>query len=154
MVRGIEFRIPQERKKILWEILNCIDVSKYDWYNIQNQKEIYSDIDDSDEEQILNQLYYEGNSFKNAILRSQNIIFIKLEAYKAKTEKISILTYDEFKNSTCQILLLIYDCEFVEIFAKEQNVIDSLYENAENKGFLELDYITDANDQRTLMNVL
>ena len=59
-------------------------------------------------------------------------------------------TYDDFLNGDCQLVLLIYDCEFVEIYVKYKAIVRALYENALSNKYTEVEYITDSNDARRL----
>ena len=86
MIRGVSFQIPQRKLDTLWQILQCVDIAQYDWYNIDCQNEVWSD---------------------------------SLQAYFPGDQFCDLHTYQEFVGSDCQILLLIHDCEFVEIYVKE-----------------------------------
>ncbi len=99
-------------------------------------------------------IYYQGKDFEKYINKDHYVIFLKLEAFGENTKKFDIHTYEEFQNSDCQILLLIYDCKYIEVFAKEKDVIQSIYENAKKKDFAEAEYITDENDERYILDVL
>lgn len=52
------------------------------------------------------------------------------------------------------MLVLIYDCEFVEIFSKSETLTEVLLDNAYKKGFLDVGLITDENDGRTVLDIL
>ena len=153
MIRGISFRIKQE-KNILWKILKCINVKKYNWYNVEDQSEAWHFTDDFKEEPFFKSSIYNGEDFASLIRRSHSIIFLKMEAYEENPKRFDIQSYEEFQKSSCKMLLLIYDCEFVEIYAKDQEIIDSIYENAYSNKFTDVRYICDANDLRKIMSVL
>lgn len=154
MRRGVTFKIPQKKDNVLYKILNCINVQMYVWYNIENQNESWSCTCDSKERYFLEKNCYDGEVFFQEILEDYYVIALKLQAYlKSKEDFFEIHTYEEFQNSTCQILLLIYDCEFVEIYAKEQSVISAMYDNARKNNFMEIEYITDVNDGRKEMDI-
>ena len=82
------------------------------------------------------------------------MIFLKLQAYSEEEPYADIHTYDEFIKSSCLLLVLIYDCESVEIFSKVERITRSLFDNARRKGFSETTLITDENDGRTKMDIL
>lgn len=65
-----------------------------------------------------------------------------------------LLVYNQFIKSSCLLLVLIYDCESVEIFSKDERITRSLFDNARRKGFSETTLITDENDGRTKMDIL
>ena len=48
MIRGISFEVSQGVSDILWQILRCIDITQYHWYNIKSQDETWTDIQGSD----------------------------------------------------------------------------------------------------------
>ena len=58
-----------------------------------------------------------------------------------------------FCKATVKFLILINDCEFLEIFMKDEALIKDVYQNALSSGY-HATYITDDNDGRTKMNVL
>lgn len=152
IIRGISFRITQTMDNvILWPIFECINVKKYKWYNIASQNEVWSD---SFGNNLFDKNYYDGKSFYKQIKLKQYIVFIKLQAYWETGEFGEIHTYEEFLESDCQILLLINDCEFVEIYAKDPIIIESIFTNATTNNYEDIEYITDDNDGRTKMDVL
>lgn len=153
MIRGVSFKIIEREDRILKEIFDNINVLKYNWYSIEEQREAWSFLD-SGEKGFLEDEYYQGKKFFEVINENHYIVFLKLEAYLEETNCYNIHTYEEFQSSKCKILLLIYDCNFVEIFAKEENVIRNIYENVRMKRFGEVEYITDMNDERTVLDVL
>lgn len=154
MKRGISFIICQKEDHILWKILSSINIEKYNWFNIENQNESYLCEDELGEEPFLGNTIYNGHDFAKRIIKDHYIIFLKLEAYEGKTNSFNIHSYEEFQKSSCQLLLLINDCTFVEIYAKDQIIMDTIYKNAQKYGFTEVEYIYDNNDERKNMDVL
>lgn len=49
-------------------------------------------------------------------------------------------------------MLLIYDCNFVEVYAKDKELIDKFYKRALKLNFEEIEYKKDENDIRTRMS--
>lgn len=151
MIRGVSFQIPQITTNVLWRILNKVDISKYSWYNVSNQSEIW---DEHLEYDFFDKNHYSGNDFLKHIKFNHYIIFLKLQAYLDNYEFNDIHTYDEFYKSDCQMLILISDCEFVEIYSKNENEIKAIFKNAISNLYKNIQYITDANDMRTVMDIL
>ena len=60
----------------------------------------------------------------------------------------------DFIQSDCQLLLLINDVQFVEIYTKSQTELEVLYDNALKNGFSGIRYITNETNERTCFNVL
>lgn len=151
MIRGVSFKIPQMSGNILWQMLKCINVEKYSWYNVINQCEVWKNYDGG---VSFEKEYYDGKSFLQNIMAEHYIIFLKLQAYLDNGKFSSIHTYKDFQDSDCRLLLLIYDCESVEIYLKDIDDVNSLYESALKNNYTEIGYITDSNDGRTKMDIL
>ncbi len=152
IIRGISFSINNE-KKVLYQILKCIDIDKYYWYSIDEQNEVWTN-KMGNENVFFDKYYYDGKTFKNKIQSDCFVIFFKVQAYLKKCNFNNIHTLQEFLQSECQILLLIYDCSFVEIFAKNENILNDFYNNALNNSYTNVRYITDENNSRTKMDIL
>ena len=147
-IRGVSFRVPQGRNDILQEILDGINVQTLFWYNVESQNEVWSVPHYKD---FFKEEYYSGQDFYEQIKLPHLVIFLKLQAYSEEEPYADIHTYDEFIKSSCLLLVLIYDCESVEIFSKDERITRSLFDNAHRKGFSETTLITDENDGRTKM---
>ncbi len=154
MIRGVSFKIPQIKGNILWQIFKCIDVKKYSWYNIENQNEAWEYINNSQGDVFLELNYYNGKNFLQKIQSNYYILFLKLQAYLGNDGFSNIHSYTDFQRSNCQLLLLLYDCEFVEIYIKDQAIIRDFFKNAIMNNYTEIEYITEKNDFRTKMDVL
>ena len=151
-IRGVSFRVPQGRNDLLQEILDGIDIQTFCWYNVESQNEAWSNPEEN--EALFRKERYNGAEFSRVIQRPHFVVFLKLEAYPPGENCPDIHSYEEFLKSSCLLLMLIYDCEFVEIFAKDAHTTPTLLENAHRKGFLEIALITDENDGRTRMDIM
>ena len=150
MLAGVSFKLSTS-DKALWQIFKSIDVTKYNWYNIDNQNEVWLNYQGG---VWLNKEYYRGEEFLNKIVDDHFIIFLKLQAYLENDNFFDIQTYEEFQKSDCQLLLLIYDCVYVEVYAKDQSILKSVYENASRNDYSDLEYITKTNMKRSNMNII
>lgn len=151
MYRGVSFKIPQVNSNVLWNILGCIDLNKYFWKCIDTQSEIWTN---KTNEAFFSDEYYSGEQFTKRIRSDYYIVFLKLEAYYKIDDFNDIHTYEDFINSDCQILFLINDCEFVEIYIKNHKDMVAIYRNANKMNFENVRYITEKNDGRVKMDVL
>lgn len=147
---GVSFTIIKTSNP-LWQILKCIDVEKYHWYNIENQNESWGE---NIEDVLFDSVYYNGKDFLETIKSNHFIVFIKLQAYLTKTALFNIQTFDDFINSTCQLVLLIHDCNFVEVYAKDQDIISSIYNNALMNNYLGVNFITWSDNKRYSFDLL
>ncbi|MFE4760411.1 DUF2691 family protein [Bacillus mycoides] len=153
MKRGITVDIPNENDNLLWKVLKPIDISSFDWWVGSEESYLVArgGLDEAlfpEEPSIV-----EGSDLKR--LFKDNIyyvIFADLKAYPKGEEIVDIETYEEFKESKCELVLLVADSTYVTVYAKDQKEIKSLYENAQNQGYY-VEYVTDENDGRTRLSV-
>lgn len=150
MIMGISFKT-QQNINVLPIILNGINVENYFWYNIDSQNEVW---DSPQGELFFSKENYNGKDFAEHIKMNHFIVFLKLLAFNKNRRFFNIQTYEEFQNSDCQLLILIYDCQQVEVYAKSQKEIQTIYQNAINNKYIDVTYITNENNKRTQMNIL
>ena len=150
MIRGVFF-IASKTDNILGEIFKDLDVKKYHWYNIENQNEVYC-APFGDRTFTFN--VCDGKTFLSHINSEHYVIFIKLQAYLKDGVFSYIHTYEDFFVSDCQLLLLIYDCKYVEVFTKDETLAKTIYESASKNSCEEIEYITESNYYRKKMDVL
>lgn len=150
--RGLTFKIPNEYGALIADIVEPVKCDNYNWH-IDND-EIHLVIEDAlTDNWLFNETVVKGKDFSRAI--TSNIyytIFAELKAFP-KNQPITIVSgYKDFINSDCQVIVLIYDCIYVDVYCKNETVIEKLFSNAENKGYKDIEYIDD-NDPRTRMAV-
>ncbi|WP_270606775.1 DUF2691 family protein [Bacillus mobilis] len=153
MKRGVIVDIPNEYDNLLWKVLKPIDITLFDW-RVENEESYFVLSDELGPE-----LFSEDNKVMSGLelkkLIKDNIyylIFADLKAYPKGEVLEEIETYEEFKESKCELVLLVADCTYVTIYAKDQKAIELMYENARNQGFY-VEYVTDENDGRTRLSV-
>lgn len=155
MKRGITIDILDgyENDNLLWKVLMPIDITSFDW-RVENE-ESYLIVPDG----LGSELFSEDNKIMKGLelkkLIKDNIyylIFADLKAYPKGESAGDIETYEEFKESKCEVVVLVADGDYIQIYAKDQKAIELMYENVLNQG-LYVEYITDENDGRTRMSV-
>lgn len=151
MIRGLSFRISQKIDVPLFNIFTGINIEDYYWFCVPDQEEVWNEKGCMP---FFEKTTYTGKEFSDLIKQECYVIFLKLQAYPSKTNYYNIRSYNEFEESGCQLLLLIYDCEFVEIYCKNENDSKTIYNNAIDKKFDDLQFITDSNDNRYSFNIL
>ena len=62
--------------------------------------------------------------------------------------------YNDYIKSDCQLILLVHDCEYVELYSKDQYTINLIYQRAAANGYKEIEYIMDNNDGRKVLDIL
>lgn len=150
MIIGVHFEIPQVVGNIILDILGCIDIRKYYWHNISRQTETWDGVHGDD---FFDNENYSGYDFLSLIKNKHRIIFLKLQASSSCNYSLNINTYEEFKNSGCDIIMLIYDCEFVEVYAKSSDILKSILKRARELEYLNIGYIDNKYPIRTTMNI-
>lgn len=150
MVRGISFKIPNVYDKVLSSILKGIQYELYSW--IISEDEVLISMKQG---YLFEDKRLEGKDFEIEIERKTYMpFFINLQAYPAGKDRSKINSYEDFKKSHCEFVVLIWDCIYVDVYIKNSNVIELIKHNAEEKVFNDIEYITDENDCRTRMSVL
>ena len=136
---GIEFKILNEHGNYLKQILNNINREDYMWKITED--EVY----------ITNGMDYlfpqDGTTLSNAEFigiisqESYYTVFVNIKLY-IKEDSILINNYDDFIKSSCILVLLITDNEFVEVYSKDMNILNTIYNNAVENNFSDINYIT------------
>ena len=153
MKRGISFELPNESGFFLADILKPIDMTAFSWrlgigesYKVGNNEfseNLYLEDEKMMEGKLLKKLL-ENNSYY--------VIFADLQAHlKGKVTEIN--TYEEFTKSECELVLLVVDSCYATVYCKNKDMLELLYENAQNCGFENIEYITVENDGRTRLSV-
>ncbi|OTY18529.1 hypothetical protein BK735_10405 [Bacillus mycoides] len=131
MKRGIFVDIPNENDNLLWKVLKPIDITSFDW-RVENE-ESYFILPDG----LGTELFSEDNKVMSGLelkkLIKDNIyylIFADLKAYPKGEEVVDIETYEEFKESKCKVVVLVADGDYIQVYAKNQEKIEMMYENA------------------------
>lgn len=153
MKRGIFVDIPNEYDNLLWKVLKPIQISSFDWWVGSEESYLVArgGLDDAlfpEESSVV-----EGLDLKKLVKDNiYYLIFADLKAYPKGEAAVDIETYEEFKESKCEVVVLVVDSQYIQIYAKDQKAIELMYENAMNQGFY-VEYVTDENDGRTRLSV-
>lgn len=142
---GIEFKIPNRHGNYLKQILNNIDSTNYMWDIAED--EVYTT---KDMEFLFPQETTTLSNAKFVDIISQEsyyTVFVNIKMYE-KEDNVVINNYDDFVKSSCILVLLITDNEFVEIYSKDTNILKTINDNAVKNGFSDINYITEENFKR------
>ncbi|KAB2443906.1 DUF2691 family protein [Bacillus luti] len=153
MKRGIFVEIPNEYDNLLWKVLKPIHISSFDWW-VGSEESYMVARGGLDEALFPEEPSVMEGSDLNRLFKDNvyYLIFADLKAYSKGEEAIDIETYEEFKESKCEVAVLVVDAQYIQIYAKEQKAIELMYENAHDLGFY-VEYVTDENDGRTRLSV-
>lgn len=142
MIRGLRFKIPNEYNFFINKITDGIDKDMYIWKIFEDQVfgENCDFIFDSD--------IYIGKEFNEIISKSPYYLTaLNLQVFPCETNIQQVKNYNEFLNSNCELVFLMCDVIFVDIYSKSMRIIEIIRLNAQNNNFQEIEYITDENDR-------
>lgn len=86
-------------------------------------------------------------------LAKKSIWELVLHVYPVGSDNQTIETYEDFINSSCACCLIFYDCGLLDIYVKEANLRDQLYNLLLSLGAEDIALITDVSDGRTRLFV-
>lgn len=146
---GIKFTATSS-DDLLCKIFDKIDVKKYSWQIIKDQEEV---IKCGDTKDFFETDSYSGLEFYKCIQNKHYVIFLKTQAFFSKKKSASIRTYADFLKSECQLLLLVYDCEYIEVYAREESILRKIYENAISYNYENIECIETSSQMRKDFNI-
>lgn len=141
---GIRFEIPNEFNQFLNDILENIEFKDCLW------KIETDDIIKNSEESLFDQEIYKDPEFRKII--SSNIYYITFANLQCYTSNnfLEIRTYENFLKSDCYMLLIIVDNTFVDIYAKDSQILNKIRQNAIKYSFKNINRISDPLDPRNI----
>lgn len=149
MIYGLSFDISQDELMVLKKVFDKI-LLKYYWFIPQDQNEVWFD----DNDYIFSEKYTGVNLYSLSENKFK-ILFLKLQAYKNEPNKYcNIESFDEYLSSSCELMALIYDCEYMEVYSKDSEVTLTIEKNVDKLHCSNIQIITDENIQRNRMNIL
>ena len=153
MKRGLTFDIPNTFGQFAADILKPFPISAYTWFI--GDGEAYTDFKEDTDTDLFpqNQRIIEGHELRQRLEgNSYYMIFAELKAFPSGMVT-EINTYEEYLKSSCELVILIADCSYVSLYCKDPDMLEALYQQAVQCGFLHVDYVTDENDARTRLSV-
>lgn len=154
MIRGITFEVPNKWGYILRDILAPIDVSAFNWL-VKNEEAYYVVGGELGEPLFNHKILHLGGQLLQKKIEEQMsyVIFAALKAYPKGSVPKELETYNDFKESDCELVLLIADGTFVTVYCKDNVLSETLFNHAKRKGYMDVAYTTDENDERTGFSV-
>ncbi|MCC5893332.1 DUF2691 family protein [Exiguobacterium sp.] len=152
MRRGVSFKIPNAYGRYLSELLRPIEIERYTW--LVGGEESYIVGDDGLERLLFpQQTVLDGETFSQSVYDGeQYLIFVNVKAFSTRPVA-DVETYEAYMDSDCEIALLIIDSTFVDLYCKDEHLLESLYQHALSCGYEDVAYLTDTNDTRTRLTI-
>ncbi|MCI9434943.1 MAG: DUF2691 family protein [Bacilli bacterium] len=128
---GIEFKIPNVCGTVLNDILDGIKLEDFIF------KLGYEEVFLSNNEFLFKEDIYSGLEFSKLIKNKKYYtVFLNLKLYDKNTNyDDDIENYNDFLNSNCKLILIITDCEYVEIYSKDIKYLNIIKETAIKHNF-------------------
>lgn len=132
---GIRFEIPNEWNNYLSLIFNDVNDKSFNWF-ISDEEIYLADYSDLFKESI-----YKNNTFKEVISNNKYyLISGNILAFKSSNFK-DINTYEDFQNSDCEILVVVVDSYYVDVYVKNDKILEQIRNNAIDNKFKNIEYI-------------
>lgn len=149
-IRGIRLAAKNEYSKYIYSLLGGINIKGYRWYVSQTEILYYDEIKQRAESYNFSGKLMSGEEFLQLISTSDQLVYLaNIQAYPLDCPIQKIISYQDFLDSNCRMILLCADCECYDIYCKDDKDIQLIYANALNLHFNGVEYITDENDERT-----
>ena len=131
---------------ILNTLLTNINVEDFNWVILES--EVYKKADPVDYDGK-----YTGKEFKKALkdLDSCYIVRINIQASKRVIDAVEY--YDEYINGECELVILIHDVIYNEVYCKLAKECDLIKKNCLKLDYDEFEVINDDSDCRTVFRV-
>ena len=143
---GWSFQIPNKYGQVLMQIFEGIPIEKYIWK--LDEDDIYMTLN-----RISYSLFYsnklEGEKFKEKISLPSSlyyVVFSKLQAFPTEEDVQELESFGDYFKSNCELVILITDVEFVEIYSKNKDYLATIQKNVAKNGFQKLKPIYKIND--------
>ncbi|WJM10590.1 DUF2691 family protein [Paenibacillus sp. PK1-4R] len=154
MNRGIRFEIPNAYGRFLGEILKPMGVSNFDWF-IGGEESYFIEGDTLGDDLFPDMIIgMNGEELQKIIENNEYyLIFTNLKAFPKGRQITDVITYEDYVESECQMVLLVIDSIYVTVYCKDLEKVKELYNHINRQGFESLEYLTDENDTRTILSV-
>lgn len=138
---GLDIKVNNEYNSYLHKMLNGIDFLKYQWQIYADQ--IFYKENGNLDQGIFNACVLSGEEFIKCISRNSYwFIFVDIKAYKVGSESAEIETFEDFISSDCELVLLCTDSSYIEIYCKDKEILDMIYNNCTGDEFDKVQYVS------------
>ncbi len=136
---GIKFEIDNDYNSFLSKILLGINTKSYKWYMPLGE------VIDQDENLFFSKSFYKDNYFRKKIRERYYIIHLISHGFM-DANVTEINNYNDYINSSCNIVISIIDSTIVNIYSKDAKLLKRIERNAKENKFTNIKYIYKDND--------
>ena len=125
---GLDIEVKNGYSNYLYKIFNGIVFLNYMW-EINTDDFLYTENGEI-KQNFFGAYLLNGEEFLKCISRgSYYMIFTDIKAYPLGKESIKIKTFEDFLESSCEMVLLCTDSVFIEFYSKVRDILDKVYNN-------------------------
>lgn len=144
---GLQFKIENKYDKVLNKIFYNINCSNYKW-EIINEEVLGLKGQD-----FFLKNEYDDYEFQRIIKNNHYPIFLTLKMTSKTFDNSNFKNYNQFLNSTCELILFITDSIFVDLYVKNQVMLEKIYKNLISFGYTNIKYINNENEFDRLLSL-
>lgn len=141
MMRGIRFEV-NDASAIFLSLRELIDVTMYDWY--------IDDVELNYFNCLSGKLY--GSEFQSKLYDLTTLSFVRVRRYPVGANIYDIDTYEDYLESSCDMLMLFYDGGFCEIYEKNLEILLKTLKLCIDRKFDNVACMKDDNNERCYMH--
>lgn len=141
MLRGIRFEVPNDWGTILLRIFQGVDLSAATLY--VSETEAYQN---NKGDPLFDRGEYAFSEFLERLQIHSYVYFLTVRAFPKAQKYVEVRNYEEFLGSSCLFVMLVCDTVFVDVYAKDRELIKTIWKNAEESGFDKIAFLTGEND--------
>jgi len=149
-MRGLEFITPNGYGHILKDILEGVDL-QYQW--AMTEAFILWGGDSSDSIPDDDCVFQPDEFVKFIGMEDYYPVFIILKAFPLDSTIVELNDFNEYEKSDCQLVIIIADGVYVNLYCKNRDNILTINENAHKLGCRNIEIVTAENDGRTGFHV-
>jgi len=137
-LKGLEFLIENKINNILYKILNNFPSKNCMWQVTED--EVYKEESDLHFVDFFEKSLYNNEDFIKSIKKECYLVFCNIQMYKNNSIITKIETVEDFYNSNCEMIILITDNIYVEIYSKEEKYLLVIKDNLKKIGIKKWKY--------------
>lgn len=152
MIRGVLFTVQEDNGFVLRDIVRMMNLSDVVWQALDVES-YFDDYTNGLPEPLFDtEMILTNSSLLEHLQRKHYLIFVDMKSFPKYITPYEVKTYEEFRTSECEAVVLIADSITVEIYMKDLQKLHVFYQEATSK-FENVEYITDENDMRYRLSI-
>lgn len=129
-MKGLIFLIENKVDNFLYKILNNLPSQDYKWRVTEN--EVYTKYKENEKfvfDDFFDKKLYSSEEFIKKIKKDCYLVFCNIQMYKKDSIINEIKTINDFYKSDCELILLVTDNIYVEVYSKNEDYLSIIKNN-------------------------